>query len=77
MKLSDYLSENGLSLHRFAKAAGLSPATVMRVRDGTVIPSRRTLLAIVTATERRVSVNELMSVCVDPDDAGSIQKLEE
>ena len=62
MTLKDYLTQNNLSLKVFGDRCGLSAPTVLRARDGINIPSRRTLQAIVTATNGAVSIQDLISV---------------
>ena len=56
MTLKDYLDRNGLSLKAFGERCGLSAPTILRARDGVNIPSRRTLQAIVSATDGAVHV---------------------
>lgn len=65
MTLKDYLTQNNLSLKVFGDRCGLSAPTVLRARDGINIPSRRTLQAIVTATNGAVSIQDLISVETD------------
>lgn len=62
MNLQTYLNQNSLSLAKFAKRCGVSPTTILRVRDGEVIPSRRTLTSIVDASGGAITVQELISV---------------
>ncbi len=62
MSLDEYLKQQGLSLRSFAKLAGVSVATVLRARDGSVISSRRTLTAIVEATGGAVGVSDLIQI---------------
>jgi len=62
MTLKEYLSQNQLSLQAFADRCGLSAPTVLRIRDGKNIPSRRTLTAIVQATQGAVNIQDLISV---------------
>lgn len=62
MNLHTYLNQNSLSLAKFAKRCGVSPTTILRVRDGEVIPSRRTLTSIVDASGGAITVQELISV---------------
>ena len=65
MTLKEYLTQNNLSLKMFGDRCGLSAPTVLRARDGINIPSRRTLQAIVTATNGAVSIQDLISVEVN------------
>jgi len=60
MTLKDYLDRNGLSLKAFGERCGLSAPTILRARDGVNIPSRRTLQAIVSATDGAVSIQDLI-----------------
>ena len=62
MRLDDYLKQNRLSLARFAKAANLSAATVLRARDAICVPSRRTMEQIEAATNGAVTRVDLVSV---------------
>jgi transcriptional regulator with XRE-family HTH domain len=62
MRLDEYLNQQGLSLRAFARLAGVSVATVLRARDGSVISSRRTLTAIVEATGGAVGVSDLIQI---------------
>ncbi len=66
MTLKDYLTRNNLSLKAFGNRCGLSAPTVLRIRDGRNIPSRRTLNAIVQATSGAVTIQDLISL--DPTD---------
>ncbi len=66
MTLKDYLTQNNLSLKAFGNRCGLSAPTVLRIRDGRNIPSRRTLNAIVQATSGAVTIQDLISL--DPTD---------
>ena len=58
MKLSDYLRVNKLSLTAFAEIAGLEVSTVHRAATGKVTPSRRTMEAIIAATNGDVLPND-------------------
>ncbi len=62
MKLREYLVQNKLSLKVFADQCGLSAPTILRARDGINIPSRRTLEAIVRATNGTVTIADLISI---------------
>jgi transcriptional regulator with XRE-family HTH domain len=62
MQLKTFLKQNSMSLARLARQCGVSPTTIMRVRDGQVIPSRRTLEAIVSATGGAVTVVDMISI---------------
>lgn len=61
MTLKEYLDHHKLSLKTFGEQCGVSPATVLRARDGIVLPSRKTMRAIVDATGGRVTVDDLVS----------------
>lgn len=58
MKLSDYLSANGLTLAAFAAKSGLSVPTVSRLRRGLNRPDWKTLDAINEATDGQVTAND-------------------
>jgi len=45
-----------------AEKCAVSPSTIMRVRDGTVIPSRRTIGAIIKATDGQVGITDLVKI---------------
>ncbi len=62
MTLKDYLDQNKLSLKAFGDLCGLSAPTVLRVRDGLHMPSRRTLNAIVNATDGAVKIQDLIVI---------------
>ena len=62
MTLKEYLDQNKLSLKAFGNRCGLSAPTVLRVRDGLHMPSRRTLNAIVNATDGAVQIQDVISV---------------
>lgn len=62
MTLKDYLDQNKLSLKAFGDQCGLSAPTVLRVRDGLHMPSRKTLNAIVNATDGAVQIQDIISV---------------
>lgn len=60
MTLKDYLDQHKLSLKAFGDQCGVSAPTVLRIRDGVNIPSRRTLQAIVDATGGAVTIQDLI-----------------
>lgn len=62
MTLKDYLDQNKLSLKAFGDQCGISAPTVLRVRDGLHMPSRKTLNAIVNATDGAVQIQDIISV---------------
>ena len=62
MTLEDYLEEHGLSLRAFAKACGVSPSSIHRVRNGEVIPNRKLLEAIYRETGGKVTPADLIGV---------------
>jgi transcriptional regulator with XRE-family HTH domain len=61
MTLKQYLNHHNLSLKAFGNLCGLSAPTVLRVRDGLHMPSRRTLDAIVTATNGEIPIQDLIT----------------
>lgn len=62
MTLNEYLNYHELSLKSFADRCGLSAPTIMRLRDGKHIPSRRSLKAIIKASGGDISVEDLMQL---------------
>jgi len=62
MKLADYLSANNLSLSEFGRRAGLSASSVLRVRDGLVVPTLQTMSRIEVATNEQVTRMDLIAV---------------
>ena len=67
MTLKDYLKQNRLSLKAFGDRCGLSAPTILRVRDGVNIPSRRTLKAIVAATSGLVTIQDLIAIATETE----------
>jgi DNA-binding transcriptional regulator YdaS (Cro superfamily) len=65
MKLKTYLTSEGIGVRAFARTCGVSAATIKRVRDSEVVPSRTTMTKIVTATGGLVTVHDLMSAIHD------------
>ena len=59
MTLTQYLQTNRLSLNDLAKQCGTSASTILRVKDGTVAPSKRVARALWDATGGQVSPNDL------------------
>lgn len=57
-----FLNKNSMSLACLAEKCAVSPSTIMRVRDGVVIPSRRTIAAIIAATDGQVSITDLVKI---------------
>ena len=60
MVLSEFLRVRGLSLADFAARCDTSASTILRVRDGDVVPSRRVLDAIWRETDGYVTSNDLV-----------------
>ena len=60
MKLDDYLRLNGLTGPKFAMQIGVDPATVYRIRSGSVLPHKKTIQAIWNATNGQVSPNDFL-----------------
>lgn len=69
MTLDDYLKKRSVSGPVFAERIGVDPATVYRIRKGQVLPHRRTILAIIEATEGLVGLSDLL--VVDPQNQRS------
>ncbi len=55
MTLKEYLDLNKVSLKAFGERCGVSAATILRARDGVVLPSRKTMQAIIKATDGQVT----------------------
>lgn len=70
MKLNEYLHLNSLGLNEFARRIGVDPATVHRIKNGTVTPHRRTMALIHKATSGAVCPNDLMQL-FPPDEQPS------
>jgi hypothetical protein len=62
MKLSDYLKATQQSLAEFAATCGTSTSTMLRVRDGDVVPSRRVMTAIWRASNGQVTPNDVLNL---------------
>lgn len=62
MTLDDYLKTHSVSGPAFAERIGVDPATVYRIRKGLVLPHRKTILAIIQATEGLVGLADFISV---------------
>ena len=62
MDLKKFLTQNSMSLACLAEKCAVSPSTIMRVRDGAVIPSRRTIGAIIKATDGQVGITDLVKL---------------
>lgn len=62
MHLSQFLEAHGISLREMSRRCGTFASTMMRVRDRTVVPTRRVLEAIHRETAGAVSVAELIVV---------------
>ena len=61
MTLKDFLSSTSTGVRAFGRQCGLSAATINRVRDAQVVPSRSTMAKIVDATSGQVTVQDLMA----------------
>jgi hypothetical protein len=62
MQLSRFLELNSMSLRELARRCGTSASTMVRVRDQSVVPSRRVLEAICRETGGAVTVGELIQI---------------
>jgi transcriptional regulator with XRE-family HTH domain len=60
MRLDQYLKQNDLSLAEFARRCGVTTPTIMRVRNGTVVPHRSTMAAIFKASNGQVRAVDLV-----------------
>lgn len=65
------MDQNKLSLKAFGDQCGLSAPTVLRVRDGLHMPSRKTLNAIVNATGGAVKIQDL--IVIEENDSKEIE----
>ncbi|GLO68992.1 hypothetical protein MACH17_05090 [Phaeobacter inhibens] len=74
MDLKTYLATHDIGVRAFARICGVSAATIKRVRDSEVIPSRTTMKKIVNVTDGQVTVHDLMSVIHDETSAQSQQE---
>lgn len=61
MTLDDYLKTHSVSGPAFAERIGVDPATVYRIRKGHVLPHRRTIVAIIQATDGLVGLGDFIS----------------
>ena len=59
MTLTQYLAANQLTLNDLENQCGTSASTILRVKDGTVAPSKRVARALWDATDGQVSPNDL------------------
>ena len=59
MKLTQYLTVNGLTLNELARTCGTSASTILRIKDGEVAPSKRVARALWEATDGQVTPNDL------------------
>ncbi|MFG5384141.1 helix-turn-helix domain-containing protein [Yoonia sp. R2-816] len=68
--LTQYLTENGLTLNEFAKTCGTSASTILRIKDGEVAPSKRVARALWIATKGQVTPNDIYGLhySVTPND---------
>lgn len=66
MELQNYLQNNKLSLRGFARTCNVSPATMMRVRNKSVVPSRRLMERIYMETKCQVAPCDLVGLhCIE------------
>jgi len=62
MTLDDYLRTHSVSGPAFAERIGVDPTTVYRIRKGQVLPHRKTIMAIIQATEGLVGLSDFIAV---------------
>lgn len=60
MKLSEFLSRQGMSQTEFGDAIGVTGETVCRYLNGTRFPSAAIMIKIKQATDGRVTPNDLL-----------------
>jgi len=65
MDLKTYLATKAIGVRAFARMCGVSAATIKRVRDSDVVPSRSTMTKIVSVTDGQVTVHDMMSAIHD------------
>ena len=58
MKLRQYLKSRQITTIAFAKRAGLSQATISKLANGQVMPSRTSAQQIAKATDNQVMAND-------------------
>ena len=59
MTLTQYLESNQLTLNDLAKQCGTSASTILRIKEGTVAPSKRVARALWDATGGLGTPNDL------------------
>lgn len=74
MDLKTYLTTEAIGVRAFARLCGVSAATIKRVRDSEVVPSRSTMTKIVSVTNGQVTVHDMMSAIHDEATALSQQE---
>lgn len=74
MDLKTYLATEAIGVRAFARQCGVSAATIKRVRDSEVVPSRSTMNKIVSVTGGQVTVHDMMSAIHDEATALSQQE---
>jgi transcriptional regulator with XRE-family HTH domain len=65
MTLQQFLSQNGLSQHTFAKMAGITQVTVSRYVNGLRLPRRAHMKRIYEVTGGSVTPNDFFAVRED------------
>lgn len=60
MTLDKYLTTFDISGADFADQIGVNAATIYRIRTGRVFPHRKTMQAIISATDGAVTANDLV-----------------
>ena len=62
MKLEDYLTTNALTLAQFSDQCGVSAPTIFRIKNQQVVPTKSTMVAILEATDGKVTPNDLVDL---------------
>jgi|TARA_R110000824_G_scaffold398882_1_gene603531 hypothetical protein len=58
MKLEDWLDKKAMSLSEFGRRIDRNPSTVLRLCQGTTMPSKKTVEAIKAVTGNKVKAND-------------------
>jgi transcriptional regulator with XRE-family HTH domain len=66
MKLADWLAAKNLTVSEFAEMAGLDVSTAHRAAHHKVIPSERTVRAIMDATNGKVTASDFFEPLTKP-----------
>lgn len=73
MKLHKFLTQNNISMGKFAKSVGTTTATISRIADGSVVPRKALMERIFVVTDGNVTPNDLVDL-VQLKPATSVRK---